>query len=135
MEIAYVAGLFDGEGSIYLAPKGKSVQISLTQKETPILYLLKSQFGGSICKYGKQVCHKWRLHTIPEMIVFLELITPFLFIKVVEARIALELLKGMRVNNLGCHPLSDEEKLRRQGLYEQFRQDRIESQKLQFYQN
>ena len=73
----YVAGLFDGEGCIYIAKNLGAVQVSITQQSTGILRLLKQRFGGTVSKYGKQHCHKWRITNKVEMVNFLKAIEPF----------------------------------------------------------
>jgi hypothetical protein len=100
------------------------IQVSVTQKETPVLYLLQQTFGGKVSKYGKQNCHKWRVHAVPEMLNFLRAVQPYAFIKLGEIKIAIQFLEGMRPGGKGCHPLTPDEVLRREGLYSDFRLER-----------
>ncbi len=120
----YWAGLFDGEGSIYIAKDLIHAQISVTQKEEKVLYLLQAVFGGKVSKYGKQTCHKWRASSIQDMTIFLEAIVHYSIIKKTEIEIALKFLYGMRKNNLGCHPLTPQEKEKRVILRERLMRDR-----------
>lgn len=124
MNKAYCAGLFDGEGHIYLAKDLLHLQITVTQKEIPVLLLLKQEFGGTVSKYGKQNCHKWRIHSIRDMVKFLQTIRPYAFIKAGEIKIALEFLNGMNMKNKGCNPLSYLELNRRKMLFDALRIER-----------
>ena len=112
----YWAGLFDGEGSVYIYPHGKGMQISITQKDVTILHLLKLVFGGDITKYGKQTCHKWRVINGMEMKNFLTAIVPYAIIKALDVQVALEFLSKWRHSGKGYHPLPKEEAKRRQEL-------------------
>ena len=47
----YVAGLFDGEGCVYIAKRLTSMQINITQNTTGILQLLQNKFGGKITQH------------------------------------------------------------------------------------
>ena len=124
MTYEYWAGLFDGEGNIYIAKDLVHLCVSITQKENAILYVAKQKFGGTVVKYGKQTCYKWRVFSIREMISFLEAIEPYVFIKSGEVKIALEFLRGMRMENKGCNPLTSEELVRRKELYYNFALER-----------
>jgi len=120
----YWAGLFDGEGSIYFDKRCSSIQITVTQKDTPILHLLKNRFGGAVTKYGKQNCHKWRIVGVGKTLAFLKEIGPFCIIKAVEVQCALEMLSGWKFESKGYHPLSDKERERRVSLRHQLMTDR-----------
>ena len=114
----YWAGLFDGEGSIYIAKDLIHMQVSITQKETDILYLLKKEFGGGVTKYGKQTCHKWRVTSVDTMKKFLLSIEPYSIIKRGEIIIALEFLNGMRANNRQQSKMDEQEREERQTLFD-----------------
>lgn len=121
----YWAGLFDGEGSIYIAKNLRTAQVVVTQKELPILFMLQKQFGGKIIKYGKQTCHKWRVASAGDIEKFLEAIAPHAIIKAVEIQVALELIKGGWGRGRGYQPpMSSAEEARRQGLRDRLMADR-----------
>ncbi len=125
----YWAGLFDGEGSIYIAKDLIHWRVTLTQKELPILYLFKNRFGGGITKYGKQTCHRLCLNSIAEMTAFLEAIVPYAIIKAIEIRVMLEFLNGCKKGDYnrgynGGKSLKKEEVERRLSLREQMMTDR-----------
>lgn len=113
---SYWAGLFDGEGNIYISKGLHHMQVSITQKRPEILYLLKEVFGGGVTKYGKQTCHKWRVSSIEDIRNFLEVIYPYSIIKKGEISVALEFLKNSIPHSKGYRPLPIEEKERREGL-------------------
>lgn len=123
MNPAYVAGLFDGEGNIYISKDLVHLQVSITQKETPILFLLKQEFGGVVGNSGNS-CYKWRVTSIGLMLNFLQTIQPYAFIKANEIKITIAFLEGMRKRNIGRHPLSSDEVERRSTLREKFYLDR-----------
>ena len=50
-EVAWAAGIYEGEGNVNFAHGQTSLQITIVQKDTWILYKLQTLFGGSI--YGK----------------------------------------------------------------------------------
>jgi hypothetical protein len=80
----YVAGLFDGEGSVTINlssgeirpcyPSGVLVRIS-QKTGNPILQILQDNFGGSIAD------HDWVLVGAERTTVFLKMIEPFCIIK------------------------------------------------------
>lgn len=126
----YWAGLFDGEGHIYFAKDLVHIKVSLTQKETAVLFLLKNRFGGYIHKYGKQTCHKWEVGGRKDMVAFLEAVKPYVIIKAVEVGAALEALSGFRQSrfyNSGLNAaLPVEEMDRRRVLREKLMSDRAD---------
>lgn len=127
----YWAGFFDGEGHISIAKDLVHMQVGVTQKEPQALYLMRNRFGGKVEKYAYQTCFKWRLTKAEEMERFLVALAPYLIVKAVEAQIALEMLKGWRRENKGCHPLEKEELERRRGLYGKFQEDRRDLKQVQ----
>ena len=50
-ERAYIAGYFDGEGSVGLYPKksGFALKITSAQRKPEVLFWLHSLFGGAFC--------------------------------------------------------------------------------------
>lgn len=92
----YWAGLFDGEGNIYIAKKGRHIKVSVTQKELPILYLLQSIYGGTITRYGVQVCHRWTINGVALVRKFLRDIAPYSIIKGREVMLALKYVQGWK---------------------------------------
>lgn len=64
-KIAYAAGIFDGEGNIYIKRKGFTlmVQIGMIEKSRDILLFMQSLFGGIIGK----VYHSKQINRAPHM--------------------------------------------------------------------
>ena len=85
-ELAYAAGLFDGEGSISLVRqktnRSHSPQVSVASNDREVLDWFQKRFGGSIVtKQPRQATHSvsydWRL-TDRRALTFLQLIRPYL---------------------------------------------------------
>jgi hypothetical protein len=88
-EIAYTAGLFDGEGSISLVRqknnRSHSPQVAVASTDYEVLDWLQKRFGGSIVtkqpyKINHSVSYDWRL-TDRRALNFLQLIRPYLVIE------------------------------------------------------
>ena len=88
-EIAYAAGLFDGEGSISLVrqriARFHSPQVSVASTDREVLEWLQKRWGGSIVtkqprKAAHSVSYDWRL-TDRRALSFLQLIRPYLVIE------------------------------------------------------
>jgi len=120
-QLAYIAGFFDGEGSITIhqnggkAPRGKSpnhmLQVSIGNTNPLVLRWLHEEFGGSYCLRRRpserhRTCHQWivRAH---EALVFLIAIEPFLKMKKEQCNVALEFQS--RKKRQGPKQLSEEE--------------------------
>jgi len=99
MDLAYIAGLFDGEGSICIAkakPRGGrksphyTLAINITNTNMEVLEWTQSLFGGSINrKEGvNKPCFSWYCSALKAE-HFLMSILPFLKIKKGRAKIAL----------------------------------------------
>ena len=88
-ELAYAAGLFDGEGSISLVRqknnRSHSPQVSVASNDHEVLAWFQNHFGGSIVtkqprKSTHSVSYDWRL-TDRRALTFLKLIRPYLVIE------------------------------------------------------
>jgi hypothetical protein len=88
-EIAYAAGLFDGEGSISLVRQRSnrfhSPQVAVASTDYEVLAWLRKRMDGSIVtkkprKAAHSVSYDWRL-TDRRALSFLRLIRPFLVIE------------------------------------------------------
>lgn len=104
LEIAYVAGIIDGEGCIgFSYKKNKTgherltliIQVDMTCHEVP--EALRTQFGGTIflinSKDEKHKSHScWKIYQ-DEAGEFLKLILPYLIVKKRQAELALAYLK------------------------------------------
>jgi hypothetical protein len=88
-ELAYAAGLFDGEGSISLVRqknnRSHSPQVAVASNDYEVLVWFQKRFGGSIVtkqprKSTHSVSYDWRL-TDRRALTFLQLIRPYLVIQ------------------------------------------------------
>lgn len=109
MDINYIAGFFDGEGTVGIYGKGAKLRarISISQTNENVLSLIKTNFGyGNVYKVGRTKDH-WKdawvyaIQDVNEVIDFLTKITPFLIVK---KEIALDVLskaleRGNEINN------------------------------------
>lgn len=84
-ELAYLAGFFDGEGSIYITlQKGKylRVEVSVSQNTATVLWMYVGAFKGSV--YQGNRCLQWKVYGA-NAVGFLRSIRPFLVVKAKEA--------------------------------------------------
>ena len=88
-ELAYAAGLFDGEGSISLVRhrdnRTHSPQVSVASTDYEVVIWFQKRFGGSVVTKqprmsNHSVSYDWRL-TDRRALAFLELIRPYLVIE------------------------------------------------------
>jgi len=101
LDLAYLAGIFDGEGSISITKSHRNkkfnptyaIRISVQMCNPYIPHLFLDTFGGSINCYehkGNQLPH-WHWHLwSTKAIPFLETLMPYLRLKKNEAELAIE---------------------------------------------
>lgn len=101
-DVAYIAGLFDGEGCIttYMSSPGSNrprLSISLAGCFKDTLDWIETIFGGTVRanKNGStnKIVYVWKPGTIPEKLVFLDAVAPFLREKRSQADLALAYLR------------------------------------------
>jgi len=106
-EIAYIAGLFDGEGSIYIT-KGKKqyfLTVSITNTDLYVLEFIKNLlYIGKISKSpDKNMKHhkvyRLRLYS-NDAKNFLEIVLPYLRVKTEQAKLAIEFQSKMKNGKL-----------------------------------
>ena len=117
-DLAYMAGFFDGEGSvgIYVKSYAKNqyyMKCSLTQAGEFLPNLMKFHFGGRTYSAGRREIRykdqwEWKIygHQAKE---FLKAIVPYLKIKRAEAELAIEFQGSMSRRKGLPHLLGDEE--------------------------
>lgn len=113
-KLAYIAGLFDGEGCIVIVEDYPSfyVRTQVTNTNKEVLDLLQENFKGCICKHkeeNRRDYYVWQA-SCGVAILFLKAIYPFLRIKKEKARLAIEFEKGRKKRE---YPVSKEELKRR----------------------
>ncbi len=119
-DLAYMAGLFDGEGCVQIAKSGHyslACQVSMANEFMPSWF--RFSFGGSVHlrpRIGENWKDQW-VWTIhgPKAARFLEAILPYLILKKPQAEIGLKFQAGMGLrgrNQYGTNrhdPLTAEE--------------------------
>jgi hypothetical protein len=93
---AYLAGFFDGEGSISIIrrkPHGHVLHVDVGQIDRRPLELLRSRFGGSIQlqrrhSFGRRDLWYWKTGS-QNAVPFLEAMLPYLIVKREQAELAL----------------------------------------------
>jgi hypothetical protein len=113
MELAYLAGIIDGEGYIGIDScykrKGRQsthqLRVGVVNTSPELIMWLKETFGGSWSKREKPMsekhsqCYQWRAEAkIAENI--LRLVVPFLIIKCEQVRVALMFRETFTTDNL-----------------------------------
>ena len=116
-DLSYLAGFFDGEGSIYIITNYKrnqhSLVVSITNTDMKILNWIKDFFGGNIAKTlfikekNNKPCGRIRFYS-QNALFFLKQIEPFLKIKKEKARLAIRFQSQLKV---GIRTLTNEEQL------------------------
>ena len=134
VELAYLAGFFDGEGSISILNKGPRklglhLQVSQTVKEP--LDRFQERFGGSIhlTSRGQSPFSRkpiWAWHAGPrDGATALAALLPYLLVKREQAEVAIEFQSRMKWGT--NKPPTDEEWEVRLGLQAQLREARVGS--------
>jgi len=63
LEIAWAAGIYEGEGWISRWSSSRDVfSLGVAQKDPWILYRLRSLFGGKVSREKRRELHIWRIH-------------------------------------------------------------------------
>ena len=107
MDIKYLAGFFDGEGSISIifrqyknGARGYQVLVQISNTNLSILEIFKEKFGGQIRPLKKMMSQYkqawlWRIVS-RQALSFLEQIIPYLIIKTNQAILAISFQKSLR---------------------------------------
>ena len=112
--LAYIAGLFDGEGSIYISlrnnrPKSRSpeysLRVSFVNTNEEVVHLIKDNFGGSILSRFREPDKKrkltwdWAVSYIKAK-DFLKAVYPYLIIKKKQAELGIKFQEqSVRIRN------------------------------------
>ena len=104
-QAAYIAGIFDGDGSIEASGK-YAIEISLGQTDADFVKAL-SRYGGTVYKRTfkepskRNPMYYWILRITRIQRAFLEKTLPYYTIKRKQAEIALQLLKELKSRETG----------------------------------
>ena len=100
IQLSYIAGFFDGEGSINLLTRirPKNTEYSLTvaigQRDGMTLDLIKENFGGNIYFVKRDGSYYWVI-THKKAVKFLKEILPYLQYKKPQALVAIQFYENM----------------------------------------
>ena len=137
-DLAYAAGIIDGEGSICVAyckqssmssvkNYGVAVSVGMVDPEVPLW--LKSIFGGNVDTYkGKRLVYRWKLHA-RKCADFLEMVSPYMKLKRARSEAAVQLARmarphrGSPKGSRGNTSLSEDEIERKRPLAEFIRSE------------
>lgn len=93
---AYLAGIFDGEGSISIIRHPDTVipllHIAISQTNFPFLNEISKIYGGN-CSENKNGCWNWQLYGAAKQVRFLSAIQPYAILKAEEIAISIELCR------------------------------------------
>jgi hypothetical protein len=111
IDIAWAAGIYEGEGSARLCGRGKrSLHVGIPQKDPEILYRLRDWFGGSVGKpSGGNPCYHFDICG-DRARIFLALVYHFLSVRrktQVDATNALEFLRGASPSGMTMDQLKE----------------------------
>lgn len=136
LDIAYIAGLFDGEGSINIFRKqNKSgsnsyyLEITITNTDFPVLNWLQSVLGGRVDKtsnvklQSSRPLRRWRASCKDAHRILLVLL-PYLRVKKIQAELAIEFQAAVALKVRGQKSSLDDI-----ALLESYRTKLIESRK------
>lgn len=117
VELAYIAGFFDGEGCVNLSSPSLVVHLTNTNRE--VLDWVQSLFGGKVYlppRYSikHKQSYRWHLHK-RDVTAFLTAIQPYVRIKQIQVVLGLGLAG---INAVPGHPLTDRQRLLQEVLKE-----------------
>jgi len=106
-QLAYIAGLFDGEGCVHIGGRRQNssynLEVSLSNTNRDVLFWIQSIFGGYIKEQKKAKeyhtqCYNWRIVS-NQAVLFLESIYPYMRIKLNQADGAIAFQSLMRMSD------------------------------------
>ena len=110
MNIAWIAGFFDGEGCVYIFPNGKGIQVSITQKNKASLELIKAFYGfGRIAYKDKNnQCHIWQVCSKIDILRFLRSIRQYVIVKKIDVEIGIIYAQTLDSKRHGYYRLDEQ---------------------------
>ena len=134
--VSYVAGFFDGEGSIDIRydvkanKNGKSyerfsLRVCVVQMDRTPLDMIAERWGGSVSKRTANNCHTW-VATTASACSFLSELLPYLIVKRREAEIGVAFQATMRARDAGVERVSDGVRQQRYDLMIDLRNVRLD---------
>lgn len=95
LDLAYAAGLIDGEGCVYAAKNGAGIKVSMTQPSA--VGWLAARFGGTLHpprqhKQAAKPVHTWTIQRQADLLLILPPLLPYMLVKRAKAERLIELL-------------------------------------------
>ena len=134
-QLAYIAGIIDGEGCLGISknttkkqrqknPKYQS-EVCIINTDTRLMNWLKENFGGLVNErkiYGPndKISYRWRIKESQHQII-LKAIIPHLVIKTEQAKLIIKFLTNKTQNNLDGREVSQKEIIRREYYYQELK--------------
>ena len=101
IDLAYLAGILDGEGNITIAGQPRNaVRIGIANTDLPLMLWLLSIGGGMSRKQGRKgqksqtPCYYWQLYSRLDTRAFLQAVVPYMRIKRNKATLAINLISS-----------------------------------------
>ncbi len=117
LDLSYLAGFFDGEGSINLLTRKRNkwnteyqITVAIGQKDGATLDWIKDNFGGNVYLVKRDGSFFWACSN-RQAKLFLEKLLPYLRYKKPQAELALTYFEYVRTN-----PISEKELVRRENI-------------------
>jgi hypothetical protein len=124
--LIYMAGFFDGEGYIGLLKRKRNetqteyyIQISIGQNDGGTMDWIKENFGGNLYSVKRDGSYWW-IASGKAAYTVLKRIEPYLKYKKPQAQLAIKFYEG----KVGGVRMTEEEKLRREEIYLQLKQEK-----------
>ena len=137
-DLGYLAGLIDGEGSLYYVLYGKgcvSCSVRIATTSISLINYLMSHFGGHFSKSARSGTWKdlytWMLTSKPEVKLILNLVVDRLVIKRKPAVVLLKFLNNEKLSNKYFH-VPDDVVEGREAFSRLFKESRVDDSVLGF---
>lgn len=108
LELPYLAGIVDGEGSVVLQKPQSQPQwqrfVTISNAYLPLLMAIEKQFGGKVSKlkrnnFSTKSCFQWQLTKKEDIVKFLEPLIPYLMEKKEQAEVMLAVCRLPHARN------------------------------------
>lgn len=93
VDLAYMAGLLDSDGSIYIRRGGPRLVIAQHRRRREMIDWVHTRFGGRV--FGGKPYLTWELNRGPQIRALLESCYPYLVVKRRQAWAAIQFVKAM----------------------------------------
>ena len=113
----YIAGFFDGEGSVSIDVNARC-SVSISQNKKEVLQLIQFRYGGNIHSKNRKTntCSALRITKSSDVLKFLKRVLPYSIVKKEEIEIGIKVAETVHDFHSGCVPLTSEERSVRESL-------------------